>query len=211
MFLLQGIWLGIAVAAPLGPVNAALIDRGLRDGFRAAVLLGFGSTAADLLYILAAYAGAEPLARRAEVRLLLFGAGAAVLTWLGARAVRDAVRAPATGGAPGAAGAPMRRAYGPFAAGALITLVNPMTIAAWLGILGAELAARPRARTIDELSFVAAIVCGLTLWNVALSGALHLGRRAAPGRVLRFAGMAAGVSLIGFGAHFAVKAMAALP
>lgn len=203
----KGIWLGLVVAAPLGPVNLAMIDRGLRQGFRAAFLLGLGSTVADLVYILAAYAGAEPLARTEGASLLLFGAGAIVLTWLGAGAVRDAV-APVLSPMERGDAALFRR--GPFAAGALLALVNPMSIASWLGILGAELAGRERAETPREHLFVAAIVLGLLIWVIGLSTALHYGRRVVRGRALRFVSLAAGVSLIGYGAHFALKALTAL-
>ncbi|MGH9798031.1 MAG: LysE family transporter, partial [Candidatus Polarisedimenticolia bacterium] len=99
---------------------------------------------------------------------------------------------------------------GPFAAGALITLLNPMSIASWIGILGAELAGRPRAGLLEELLFVAAICCGLMLWVAALAAVLHQGRRFAGGRGLRAVTLAAGFSLIGFGAHFALKALEAI-
>lgn len=211
LFYLKGIWLGLAVAVPFGPVNLAIIDRGLRQGFRAAFMVGLGSTVADLFYVLLAYAGADPLSRQAWARVLLFGAGSLVLFWLGARAVRGAV-APAgaaVAAAPGTLPGP-GLGRGPFVAGMLITLLNPMTIASWMGILGAELAGRPRAGVGTELLFVAALWCGLILWVVALTAALHHGRRFAGGRGLRAVTLLAGVSLVGFGAHFALKALRAI-
>jgi threonine/homoserine/homoserine lactone efflux protein len=225
LFYLKGIWLGLAVAVPIGPVNLAIIDRGLRQGFRAAFMVGLGSTVADLVYVLLAYAGADPLSRQAWARVLLFGAGSLVLFWLGGRAVQGAV-APAGGpageaasgaapegtavaAAPGTPPAP-GAGRGPFVAGALITLLNPVSIASWIGILGAELAGRPRAGVGAELLFVAALCSGLMLWVVALAAALHHGRRFVGGRGLRAATLLAGVSLIGFGAHFALKALEAI-
>ena len=65
----SGVVLGLSIAAPLGPVNLALIQRGLSEGFRGAFLLGVGSTAADLIYILLAHAGAD-FDRRALRELL---------------------------------------------------------------------------------------------------------------------------------------------
>ena len=75
--LASGVVLGLSIAAPLGPVNLAVIQRGLSEGFWGAFLLGVGSTAADLIDILLAYAGADPLSRWAPVRIALFAAGAA--------------------------------------------------------------------------------------------------------------------------------------
>src|SRR6185436_14819785 len=88
--LLQGMILGLSIAAPIGPVNVAMIQRGLSQGFAGAFLLGLGSTAADLLYILLAYAGADPLSSQAWARILLFAAGALVMGWLGYGALRAA-------------------------------------------------------------------------------------------------------------------------
>ena len=74
-------------------------------------MLGFGSTVADLAYILVAYAGADPLSRQAWARALLFGAGSLVLIGMGARAMRGAV-APAGHPAHGAAPATVPPAVG---------------------------------------------------------------------------------------------------
>src|SRR5262245_53537975 len=93
--LLDGVLLGLAIAAPIGPVNVAMIHRGLREGCPGAALLGVGSTAADLIYILVAYSGADPLSRLPWARLLLFGGGALVMGWLGWGAIRSALNPPA--------------------------------------------------------------------------------------------------------------------
>jgi threonine/homoserine/homoserine lactone efflux protein len=86
-----GVLLGLSIAAPIGPVNIAMIQRGLREGFRGAFLLGTGSTVADLIYILLAYAGADPLSHLAWARIVLFASGALVMGWLGYVAIRVAV------------------------------------------------------------------------------------------------------------------------
>jgi len=76
-------------------VNLEMIHRGLRQGFAAALLVGVGSTLADLIYISLAYAGADPLSHQAWARVLLFGAGAVVLTYLGGGAIRSGMAAAA--------------------------------------------------------------------------------------------------------------------
>lgn len=49
------ILLGISLAAPIGPINAAQLDRGIRKGFFHAWMIGLGAVVADgficLLYI----------------------------------------------------------------------------------------------------------------------------------------------------------------
>lgn len=201
--LLSGIALGVSIAAPLGPVNVAMIQRGLAQGFGGAFLLGVGSTAADLIYILLAYAGADPLAHLSWARLLLFLAGAAVMGWLGFGALQSALR-PASDAAPAAPAAVNR---GAFVSGFLITIVNPMTIAFWLGILSASLASRPRGSVLGEAFYIAALALGCVLWCFALALALHFGRRVARGPGLRIVSFAAGLMLVWFGLQFAFKAV----
>lgn len=203
LLLLRGVGLGLAIAAPLGPVNVAMIDRGLRQGFRAAFLLGLGSTLADLALISVAYAGADPLSRHAWARVLLFGGGAVALAWIGAGAIGAALRPPRRG--PEAV-----TGKGPFASGALITLLNPMSIALWLGLLGAELAARPRAGPVAEIAYVGALLSGCFLWVVTLAATLHYGRRLLREGLLRGVSLLAGVGLIWFAARYALQALDAL-
>jgi threonine/homoserine/homoserine lactone efflux protein len=199
--LLQGVVLGLSIAAPIGPVNVAMIQRGLSQGFAGAFLLGLGSTVADLLYILLAYAGADPLSHLAWARILLFAAGALVMGWLGYGALKAAFARQAAG----EAGTMERRSA--FVSGFLITIVNPMTIAFWLGILSASLASRARGTWLMELMYIAALALGCVLWCFALALALHFGRRVARGPGLRVVSFAAGMMLVGFGLQFAWKAV----
>ena len=45
--LLSYILLGFTLAAPIGPVNSARIDKGIKNGFWHAWIVGFGSMLAD--------------------------------------------------------------------------------------------------------------------------------------------------------------------
>src|SRR5688500_18253139 len=45
-----GLGIGIAVAAPMGPVNIMVIHRGVRHGFMSAFVAGLGAVAGDTLY-----------------------------------------------------------------------------------------------------------------------------------------------------------------
>src|SRR6266850_1536653 len=201
--LLGGVLLGLSIAAPIGPVNIAMIQRGLREGFAGAFLLGVGSTTADLIYILLAYAGADPLSQHAAARVILFGAGAVVMGWLGYGAIRAGLLG-TTGGGDEVPGAVRRSA---FASGFGITIVNPMTIAFWLGILAASLAARGRGSVTMELLYIASLAGGCLLWCAGLAAALHYGRQVARGRAIKVVSILAGLALIGFGIDFAVKAI----
>lgn len=201
----SGVLMGLAVAAPLGPVNIEIIRRGIGEGFRAALLVGLGSTVADLAYILIAYAGADPLSRQSGAGRLLFSAGAGVLIFLGLSAIRTALR---PGGDALVADQPAGPGRGRQAlvSGFVITILNPMTIAFWLGILAAALAARSRDTIEVELLYIGSLVTGCLLWVLGLSVALHFGRAFVGGRTMRVVSAAAGLTLIGFGLRFALRA-----
>ena len=205
-----GVLMGLAVAAPLGPVNVEIIRRGLRYGFRAALLAGIGSTVADLVYILIAYAGADPLSHQEGAKRLLFGLGALVLCYLGVAALREALHPPGvenTATIVPTTGPRGSEARGAFSAGFVITILNPMTIAFWLGILAAALAARPRQGIGMELLYVASLAAGCLLWVLGLAIALHLGRAIVRGPALRVVSGFAGLTLIGFGLQFFTRAV----
>lgn len=55
--LLTGIAIGLAVTAPLGPVNILVIRNAIQRGFAVAFLVGLGAVAADVLYAAAAAYG----------------------------------------------------------------------------------------------------------------------------------------------------------
>ena len=44
--------LGLSLAAPIGPINAAQMDKGIKYGFLNAWVLGLGSVLADVFYML---------------------------------------------------------------------------------------------------------------------------------------------------------------
>lgn len=49
---LSYIVLGLSLSAPVGPVNAAQIDKGIKNGFWHAWIFGLGAMTADGLYML---------------------------------------------------------------------------------------------------------------------------------------------------------------
>ena len=58
---LRNILLGISLAAPIGPSGVAVIQNGLRRGFRRAFLTGLGVTLADATYLLVVFFGISSL------------------------------------------------------------------------------------------------------------------------------------------------------
>lgn len=51
------VFLGLSLAAPIGPVNAAQLDKGIKSGFFHAWLVGLGAVTADAVYMAAVFFG----------------------------------------------------------------------------------------------------------------------------------------------------------
>lgn len=174
----QGILLGVAIAAPVGPVGLLCIRRTVLQGFLYGWLTGLGAATADAVY--GSLAGLS-LASLSEwlmagqfwIRLL----GGSFLLFLGIQAW---VRAPreeeklastptpaATFALPTAAGL----AYG---SALLLTLSNPLTILSFLAIF-AGLGLGETAGVGAPLSLVLGIFIGSCLWWLLLCGAVAYG------------------------------------
>src|SRR5579884_1053905 len=90
---LEGMGVGVALAAPIGPINIEIVRRGLRGGFTAGWLVGLGAVTADTIYCALVVSGLTPLADRPWLRVPLFFAGAVVLGYLGIAGVLGALSA----------------------------------------------------------------------------------------------------------------------
>jgi threonine/homoserine/homoserine lactone efflux protein len=55
--IVRNIFLGLSLAAPLGPSSVAVIQNGLKWGFQRALMTGIGVTLADTTYLLVVFFG----------------------------------------------------------------------------------------------------------------------------------------------------------
>ena len=53
---LSYVFLGLSLSAPMGPINAAQLEKGIRSGFHAWIL-GIGALLADVIYMALIYLG----------------------------------------------------------------------------------------------------------------------------------------------------------
>ncbi|SEN50029.1 putative LysE/RhtB family amino acid efflux pump [Gemmobacter aquatilis] len=195
--------MGFAIAAPVGPIGLLCIRRSLADGRAAGLATGLGAAAADASYGLAVALGfaATGLLAYAQPMQVL---GGLLLIWLGSGPLRAFFAPPRTprieGAGGGATGIATLRA---FTGTYLLTLSNPATILAFLGMvaaLGAEAAAGP-------VWLVAGLFCGSALWWLILVHlALFAGRWLTP-QALRWIDLGSGLVLVGWGAGLVLKAL----
>jgi len=198
---------GVALAAPVGPINVEIVRRGLGGGFLSGWLVGLGAVSADTIYCALVVGGLAPLADSPALRAPLYLAGAVVLGYLGVVGLRGAL----VGGPVVEAPPPARRSFG---TGFLMAAASPMGIVYWLSI-GAALVASAVERAGREAAplLVAGVFFGIVCWVTFLSGLAQGGRRFVSERVLRGMTAAGAVALLAFAVWFGgagLRALAAL-
>jgi threonine/homoserine/homoserine lactone efflux protein len=189
--LLRGVALGLAIAAPVGPIGVLCIRRTLADGRTAGLVSGLGAATADAAYgAIAAFGLTLVSSLLLGARLWVHLAGALFLCYLGVRtALARPASEPASASAKGLAGA--------YASTLALTLTNPATILSFaivfagLGLAGGS----PSTAGLTVLG----VFTGSALWWLALSTGVGLLRaRFTPG-ALRWVNRLSGAVLIGFG------------
>ncbi|WP_246942070.1 LysE family transporter [Bacillus pinisoli] len=195
------IFLGLSLAAPIGPINAAQLDRGIKSGFFYAWIIGLGSVAADIVYMCAVYLGMVHFIEIPFVKAFLWLFGFFVLVYTGIESVLSAVNLQADD--RGNANSYIKT----FFTGFFMAISNPLTILFWLGIYGSILAKTSATLATDQLMLYSfAIILGLLIWDFAMAAVASSFRRLLTPQLLRTISVISGLSLIGFGAYFGLQA-----
>src|SRR5579862_2105995 len=134
-------FMGLAAAAPMGPVNMLAIRRGLIGGWRHTLACGAGSVAGEVaLFTLVLLGGHYLFSDLANptLRTVLAGIGLIVLLPLGiyfvVRAVREPLRAYASARKNWDEGTVPAHLVTDVASCAGLTLFNPLTVIYWIGV-----------------------------------------------------------------------------
>lgn len=188
---LRGGAIGLAVAAPVGPVGLLCIRRTLSGGAAIGFASGLGAAVADASYAALAALGTGAAIRFLDAHATVIGvAGGVLLLVLAASGLRRRATAEA------AQAADARGLAAAFASVLALTLANPATILSFAAIfagLGAAAASSP-------LSLVAGVLAGSAAWwlLLALATAALGGGIGARGR--RAIDLASACCLAAFGA-----------
>jgi threonine/homoserine/homoserine lactone efflux protein len=192
--LVEGVILGLSVAAPIGPTNIELIRRGFRGGFWACILFAAGVEVALIVYLVAVFAGLSFLTEAELFILVLSVFGVLVLFYLGYVSIRDFFNRRHLDLDAG------RQDDRHLLSGIVLTIANPAVLLFWSGIIGA------RDFSLDtSLLISGGILAGVALWLLVLSTLIHGGRRFLTAQVFGYISAAAGLVLIGFGLSFGYR------
>jgi len=133
--------MGLAAAAPMGPVNMLAVRRGVIGGWRHTLACGIGSVTGDLTLFSLVLLGGHYLfsdLSNPTVQTVLEAAGVVVLLPLGiyflVRAVKDPLRAYASARQHWDEGTVPEHLVADVAASAGLTILNPLTMVYWVGV-----------------------------------------------------------------------------
>ncbi|WP_096200810.1 LysE family transporter [Bacillus sp. FJAT-45350] len=204
---LSYIFLGLSLAAPIGPVNAAQLDRGIKHGFFHAWLVGLGATVADAIYMLLVFVGVVHFLEIPFMQTFLWIFGFFVLVYTGIESLFSASQVSKEDTLARGKESHLKS----FFSGFFMSLFNPLTILFWLGIFGSILANTvTKYGTSQVIMYSAAIFIGITIWDLTMAGFASSLRKYLTNRLLTGISVVSGLSLIGFGIYFGIQAAIAL-
>ena len=191
----EGLGVGLAIAAPVGPVGVLCISRTLRHGIWIGLASGLGAAVADGVYGAVAGFGiswvAEFLIAYQDTLRLLGG------TFLLILGVRILARGPAPEAGQPAWSEP--RLALAFASCFLLTLTNPMTILAFVAVFAGFGLVEATTHIGTGAVLVLGVFLGSAFWWLALSGVVALLRGRVTPLILIWVNRVSGAILTGFG------------
>lgn len=185
--------LGVAFAAPPGPVTVEAVRRGLAGGFWRSFMVGLGSMIGDSFWAVVALAGAAFIVENDWARATL---GAVGVCWLALLAARAALAA-RSGKLPESNVALARR--GDFLVGAVAAFANPYVATFWLAVGGGVVVTLIEKGEPGPLAvFFSGFVLACVVWVVAVSLLASVAHRRVTVGLFRGANLLAAVVLAGF-------------
>lgn len=190
--LLQAMLIGLAIAAPVGPIGLLVIQRTLNHGTAVGLATGLGAAVADAVYgAIGAFGVTAVIDLLGAARVPLALGGSAFLLWLAWCTWRSVPAA--AGAAAVVAGGP--RVWSSFFSTVLLTLANPATIVSFIAVFGTL---ANREVPVSPWTLVAGVLAGSALWWLLLSMAVGRWRARFDAGARRWVNRVSALLLVGF-------------
>jgi threonine/homoserine/homoserine lactone efflux protein len=203
--LVSYIILGFTLAAPIGPVNSARLDKGIKNGFWHAWIVGAGSMIADGVFMLLVYLGMVRYLSVPIVQIFLWLFGGIILIYSGWESIK------------GANSISLNYSRNKesllkcFLTGFVMSISSPLSILFWLGIYGSVLAKTAQTTGTEWLLIYSSMIfLGLTFWDLFVAALTTGFRRLLTVKSLIAISIVSGLSLIGFGIYFSYQGINAM-
>jgi threonine/homoserine/homoserine lactone efflux protein len=188
--IIRGLLAGVAIAAPVGPVNVLCISRTLAKGRRAGLISGLGAAAADTLYgAIAGFSISFVIAFLIREEFWIRLVGGFLLIVIGVRYFFKHPHLPDEQRKP---------AHSELATAFLLNLTNPTTVLSFLAVLAALGLTGHRDWWMTML-VVGGIFCGSMGWWILLALVADRYRNRFDDAAMLWMNRIAGVAIGGFG------------
>lgn len=203
--LLSYVLLGITLAAPIGPVNSVRLDKGLKNGFWHAWIVGFGSMIADAIFMALVYFGIVQFLDSPPIQVFLWLFGGFILIYSGVESIVTAnriklhtIRSKDS----------MLKC---FITGFIMSISSPLSILFWLGIYGSVLAKTAVTYGTGQLILYSSMIfVGLAIWDIFVASLTSGFRKFLNIKSIILISIISGISLIIFGLYFGFQGIVAL-
>ncbi|MEY2846174.1 MAG: hypothetical protein RL076_1720 [Chloroflexota bacterium] len=180
----RGIMLGVAIAAPVGPIGLLCIRRTLAHGWRAGFVSGLGAATADMFYGVLAAFGLTALASLQRPAAVI---GGFLLLWMGYTTFHSLPKHAAT-----------VRPGNMYLSTLALTITNPATILTFLSLFAGVSGVTTLARG-DAVALVSGVGLGSALWWLILAGGTAWLRRDISATGMQWMNRLSGIIICGFG------------
>ncbi len=190
----KGIIIGLAIAAPVGPIGALCVQRTLAEGRISGLVSGLGAAAADTIYGFIAAFGVTMISGfliSHQMWLRIIGGG--ILFALGLKTFFSRPRKQA---APVSGNSLLTNFFSTFG----LTLTNPITILAFAAIFAALGVVGGSLDLAALWTLVLGVFLGSALWWLILSGGASLFRGWIGTHGMRWVNRISGIIIVAFGA-----------
>lgn len=194
MLLLQGMGIGLAIAAPVGVIGILCIQRTLSQGHWIGFLSGMGAATADGVYGCIAGFGLSAISDLlvAQSRWLML-VGGLFLCYLGVTTFLQKPPQETSGDIT------RQNGFKSFVSVFLLTLTNPLTIFSFLGIFSGLGLGQTGGDLRGAIALVLGVFLGSALWWLTLSTGVHYLSRQFKLKRLVWLNRLSGVAIVGFG------------
>jgi len=203
--LLSYVFLGLSLAAPIGPVNSAQIDKGIKNGFFHAWIVGAGAVIADGIFMAVVYLGFTQFINIPLIQVFLWLFGAFVLIYTGMESITSGKKLTFSQTRN------KDSLFSCFLTGFLMSITNPLSIMFWIGIYGSVLAKiATNYGPVETIICTSMIFLGLSLWDIFMASLSSGSRKFLHTNFLKIISYFSGISMIGFGIYFGSQGVKAL-
>ena len=198
-YFFRGLIIGLAIAAPVGPIGVLCVQRTLNYGMKTGFVSGLGAATADAAYgIIAAFSISAIFSFLTDQRVWFSSIGGIYLCYLGYRAFRSI---PVESENATISPSHVRAYLSTF----VLTLTNPMTILSFAAIFAGFGLSHANDSYLSAAVLVSGVFLGSALWWLCLSSISGLFRGKFKTDHLRWVNRISGIVITGFGV-FAIAA-----